>query len=159
VDDDEAMTFQGSTDDRQVLKLTRRMLYRWYLPIGIPGLAIAFLLGLHGHGDDAAGVAGGSGSLFFLPWMQGQKTLERNRTTIGLTRAYRIGRDGITITAGFDTVATPWSKVTRVGRSRGQMFVHLGWRKILGIPTSSLTAPERARLYRILRSRGQDTGR
>ncbi|NMO56421.1 YcxB family protein [Actinoplanes sp. TBRC 11911] len=71
-----------------------------------------------------------------------------------MTRAYRVDRTGITITAGFSTVTTPWSAVTGVQRRRGQMIVHQGWRKMLGIPTGALTEQDQTRLWRLLQSRG-----
>jgi hypothetical protein len=150
------MTFQAASDARLMRAVVRSLQLRTSLFVVVPVALLALVLARTGHGEGAIETAGGAVAALVVPWAMASQVVERQSAVVGLMRAYRIDRIGITVSAGFGTKTTPWSAVTGVRRWRGQVAVSSGWRKVMGIPTGSLTKQEQARLLGILRSRGAD---
>jgi hypothetical protein len=111
-------------------------------------------------------------AVLFALWGPGQiaeRSVRSDAAKIGLMTSYGFDDQGITIAAGFAETFIPWSEIAAVEEWKDQFAVFTGpllssapnrrlavrlGRRILSVPTGSLTEQQRIDLGNLLRSRG-----
>ncbi|WP_412738633.1 hypothetical protein [Krasilnikovia sp. MM14-A1259] len=155
----EDLTFQAQGDLKLSLALFRLTLLRVWGVISLVVFAVAALLVW-------ADLVPTMGVVFFgvvwVPlvlysaWTNARHAVQQNSHKLGRPIAYRIDSTGIHATTVFDaTEVMPWSTITGVTRTRGQIILWRGWRSSFGIPSGGFSSVEQDRLLKVLRSRGQ----